>query len=105
MNDGVEVERNFFSMNRFNTKTVEKLLTPLPGLTQRPKRLSCPTPYQWQLLRKLRETAVAPRSNRGVFKKQRLRASKSVMGVRVRRTLVKDALREINAAKWAEQLS
>jgi len=90
-------------MNRFNTKTVQKLLTPPPGLTQRPKRLAYPTLYQWRLLRKLREATGVPHADRGVFKKQRMRASKSVMGVKARRTLVKEALLDINAAKKAEQ--
>jgi len=101
--EGVEVERNFFSMNRFNLKTVQKLLTPPPGLTQRTQRLLHPTKYQWSLLRKLRGSAGAPHADRGVFKKHRQKACKSVLGIRVRRQHVKEAVREIDAAKKAEQ--
>jgi len=93
-------------MKRFNTNTVEKLLTlhltPPPGLTQRPKRLPHPTPYQWKLLRRLKEATGVPTADRGVHKEQRRKVCQSAMGKARRRSYVIKAMEEINAAKIAE---
>jgi len=96
-------------MKRFNTKTVQKLLsqqeTP-PHLSQtRAERILPPTKYQWKLLRKLNEADRGdngPKADRGVYKRERQKACKSVMGRDVRRIYVMEALDEIDAAKKSE---